>query len=149
MSARLTGAALMALGAVIAVLPAFAWYSAGPAGRPVRASGFAAAGELWLLPPLGAAAVLGGAALAATGPASRRRVARWAGPLAAVAGAIALGLALRAGLDPHVELRVALPGGVERVPAAVRLEPAAVVAPLAAGLAVAIGAVTGWIGARR
>lgn len=149
MSARITGVALMALGAFIAVAPAFAWYSAGPVGRPVRASGFAGAGELWVLPPLGGVAVLGGAALASADPAARRNVARWAGPLVAVAGALCLGLALRAGLDPHVALRVSLPGASERVPAPVDLEPAALLAPLAAGLVVGIGVVTGWIGARR
>ena len=133
---RLGGIALIALGALLAVLPAFAWYATPP---QAVASGFAGAGQLWVVPVLGALAVLGGVALCSGRVENRGAAARWAGPLAAIAGLLATGLTLWAGLDPAVTLSVVLPSGSESVPASVELRPAAIVAPLAAVLIAGIG----------
>jgi hypothetical protein len=138
----------MVLGAALGALPAFAWYSAAvPAGR-IAASGFAGAGELWLLPALGALAVLAGAAMVSARPDEVAATARWSGAVALAAGAFALVWALRAGLDPRVTLEVVEPDGRERVAAPVALEPAAVVTPIVAGALAAVGAALSWAGWR-
>jgi hypothetical protein len=139
-TARAAGGALLVLGAALAALPAFAWYSAPPIGSPTHASGFAGAGQLWALPALGALVVLAGALQLSARPAAAAGTARVAGALAAVCGAVALGLAAWAAADPHLALVVSLPGGPERVPAPVDLEPAAFVTPAVAGVVVLIGA---------
>ena len=133
---RLGGIALIALGALLAVLPAFAWYATPP---QAVASGFAGAGQLWVVPVLGALAVLGGVALCSGRVENRGAAARWAGPLAAIAGLLATGLTLWAGLDPAVTLSVVLPSGTELVPTPVELRPAAIMAPLASVLIAGIG----------
>jgi len=136
----------MVLGAALGALPAFAWYSAAvPAGR-VAASGFAGAGELWLLPVLGALAVLAGAAMVSARPEEATTTARWSGALALAAGAFGLVWALRAGLDPRVALVVVQPDGGQEVPAPVDLEPAAVITPIVAGAIAAVGAALAWRG---
>jgi hypothetical protein len=81
----------MALGAALAALPAFGWYSAPPVGAPTHASGFAGAGQLWALPLVGAMTVLSGAALVSARPEGARETARRVGVMAAVGGAAALG----------------------------------------------------------
>lgn len=149
MIARATGAALLLLGAALAVLPAFTWFTAPPAATPTDASGFAGSGQLWLLPVLGALIVLAGAGLLASRPGNARPVAAWAGPVALVAGLLALALAVWAGLDPAVTLRVTVEGVTEAVPAAVDLAPAALIAPVAAAIAALLGAGATWTGRRR
>ena len=149
MIARTTGAALLLLGAALAVLPAFPWFTAPPRAMPTGGSGFSGAGQLWLLPVLGALVVLAGAGLLACRPGACRGAAAWAGPLALVAGLIALGFAIWAGADPSLTLRVTVDGATESVPAPVDLATAAIVAPVAAGLAVLIGAGAAWAGRRR
>ena len=61
MGRRAAGALLLGLGAAMAALPAFGWYTAPPVGAPTHASGFTGAGQLWLLPALGARVGLAGA----------------------------------------------------------------------------------------
>ena len=139
MIARAAGAVLMALGAALAALPAFGWYSAPPAGTPTHASGFAGAGQLWLLPVLGALVVLAGALVLSARTATAAATARGAGALAALCGAVALGLSLWAAADPHLDLTVGAPGGPATVPATVDLEAAAVVTPIVAGAILVVG----------
>jgi hypothetical protein len=144
MSGRGGALALMVLGGALAVVPAFAWYVvARPAGE-VRVSGFSGAGQLLLMPLLGAAAVVAGAVLLSA-PADRRRAtAVSAGLVALVAGVVALAFAVWAAAAPDVELRAGLPGGDVVLPATVELTGAAVAAPvLAAALALA-GAAMAW-----
>ena len=149
MTARVAGAVLMALGAALAALPAFGWYSAPPVGVPTHASGFAGAGQLWALPLVGAMTVLSGAALVSAGQESARATARRVGVVAAVGGAVALGLALWAAADPRLELTVALPSGRETVPATTTLEPAAIVTPLIAAAILLLGLAVAWAGRPR
>ncbi len=149
MIARTTGAALLLLGAALAVLPAFPWFTAPPRATPTGGSGFSGAGQLWLLPVLGALVVLAGAGLLACRPGACRRAAAWAGPLALVAALVALGFAVWAGADPPVTLQVTVDGVTEPAPAPVDLAAAAIVAPVAAGLAALIGAGAAWAGRRR
>ena len=151
MSGRLTGAAIVVLGALVAVLPALTWYSAGPAGARAAASGLAGAGELWLLPPLGAVAVAAGGALARPGrvPGTPEPAPRWAGPAAAAAGLLALAFALGAAVAPDLDLRVVLPEGGEGVPAPVDLEAPALIAAAAGALLAIAGAAATWTGRRR
>ncbi len=149
MIARATGGALMVLGAALAVLPAFAWYSApGPAAL-TRTSGFAAAGQLWLLPVPALVIVLCGALLVAGRPGRERVSAPWAGLAAAAAGALALGLVLWSALWPRLDLVVTLDGSVERIAVPVAVEPAATVAAVLAGAAIGIGAFVALVGWRR
>jgi hypothetical protein len=149
MIARATGGALMVLGAALAALPAFAWYAAPGPAAPTRTSGFAGAGQLWLLPVPALAIVLCGALLIATRPGGERAAARVAGPVAVVAGALALVLVLWAALDPRLELVVALGDSTERIAVPVTVEPAAALAAALAGVVVGIGAVTAVSGWRR
>lgn len=149
MIARAAGGLLMALGAALAALPAFAWYSAPPAASPTHASGLSGAGQLWALPVLGALIVLAGALLLSAGPEIAARTARRVGVLAAVAGALALGLSGWAAAVPDVELTVALPMGRVEVPAGVSLEPAAFVTPLVAGAILLLGLAVAGSGRRR
>jgi hypothetical protein len=146
-TSRAAGAPLIVLGGALAVLPALAWYSAGAPGGRVAATGLAAAGELWLLPALGALAVLAGAALLAARPGAGGPVARWAGPLVIVAGGLAMVWAIRAGADPPVHLVVRDGESDRTLTAAIDLEPAAIAAPIVAGALVGLGAlltVAGW-----
>jgi hypothetical protein len=147
--ARLAGAALLVLGAALAGLPALDWYSAPVPGGAATASGFGGAGELWVLPALGALVALAGAGLVAAPPGRSRAVARWAGLAALVAGALALGWAVRAAVDPPVVLTVDLGAGRRELAAPVALEQAAITTPIVAGLAAAIGAAAIWAGLRR
>jgi hypothetical protein len=147
--ARLAGAALLVLGAALAGLPALDWYSAPAPGGSATASGFGGAGELWVLPPLGALVALAGAGLVAAPPGRGRPAARWAGPVALVAGALALGWAVRAGADPPVVLTVDLGAGSRELAAPVALEEAAITTPIVAGAAALIGAAAAWVGLRR
>ena len=149
MTARVAGALLMALGAALAALPAFGWYSAPPVGAPTHASGFAGAGQLWALPLVGAMTVLSGAALVSARPEGARDTARRVGVAAALGGAVALGLALWAAADPRLELTAALPGGRETVPATTTLEAAAIVTPFVAGAILLLGLGIAWAGRRR
>lgn len=148
MIARGGGGLLLALGAAVAVLPALAWYSAGPPTTPARASGFAGSGQAWLLPVLGVAIALCGAALVASGPGRARRVARRVGVLVLVAGLAAFSLALWAVLDPALILRVRVGGTTEAVAAPASLEPAAIVTLAVCALAAAAGAGLTWAGRR-
>jgi hypothetical protein len=135
---------LMVLGAVVAVVPAFAWYVVPRPAGDVRVSGFSGAGQLLLMPLLGAAAVLAGAALLSAPAERRRATAVRAGLVALVTGLVALGFGVWAAAAPAVELRAGLPGGDVVVPATVQLTGAAVAAPaLAAALALA-GAAMSW-----
>lgn len=148
--ARAAGALLLGLGAALAVLPAFGWYSAPPAGAPTEASGFAGAGQLWALPVLGALAVLAGAIQLAARPAGAAGTARAAGALAAAAGAVALGVAAWAAADPRLELTALLPGGPERVAAgAVGLEAPAIVTLVVAAAITLVGLALVVSGRRR
>ncbi len=149
MIARATGGALMVLGAALAVLPAFAWYSAPGPAAPTRTSGFAGAGQLWLLPVPALVIVLCGALLIASRAGHERISARRAGLVAAAAGALALGLVLWSALDPRLELVVTLEGSVARIAVPVSVEPAATVAAVLAGIVIGIGAVTALVGWRR
>lgn len=146
---RVAGALLLGLGAAMAALPAFGWYSAPPVGAPTHASGFAGAGQLWLLPVLGAGVVLAGALQLSARPAGASATARVAGCLAAACGAVALGLALWAAADPRLDLVVGRPGGPARVPAAIDLEAAAVVTPLVAAAVLLVGLGLALSGRRR
>ena len=140
MIGRAAGGALMALGAALGALPAFAWYAAAAPGGRVTAAGLSAAGAL---------AVLAGAGLVASPSGDLEAAARWAGPLDMVAGGLALAWSLRAGISPHVSLRVDQPGGARELSAPIELEPAAVVTPIVAGAVAAIGAAATWTGWRR
>jgi hypothetical protein len=146
---RAAGGALMALGIALGALPAFAWYAASAPGGRVSAAGLSGAGELWLLPVLGAMAALAGAAILASSPAGFEATARWAGPVALVAGGFGLAWALRAGLDPRVSLRVAQPGGPRELTSGIHLEPAAVITPIVAAALAVLGAAVTWAGWRR
>ena len=149
MIARATGGALMVLGAALVALPAFAWFSAPGPAAPTRTSGFAGAGQLWLLPVPALAIVLCGVVLVATRPGRERAAARWTGVVAVVAGALALTLILWAVLDPSLRLAIGLDGSVERIDVPVTVEPAATVAAALAGVVMGIGAVTAAAGWRR
>jgi hypothetical protein len=146
--ARAAGGALMALGAALGALPAFAWYAAAAPGGRVSAAGLSGAGELWLLPLLGAMAVLAGAGLVAAPAEALQSTARWAGPLALAAGGLGLAWALRAGLDPRVVLTVEGPGGPRELASRIELEPAAVITPVVAGAVALVGAAVTWAGWR-
>ena len=146
---RAAGALLLGLGAAMAALPAFGWYTAPPVGRPTHASGFAGAGQLWLLPVLGALVVLAGALQLSARPANAAGTARVAGGLAAACGAVALGLAIWAAADPRLDLAAGPPAGPARLPAAVELEAAAVVTPLVAGAVLVVGQALALSGRRR
>lgn len=122
------------LAGALGVLPALDWYSAPAPGGHAAATGFDGAGELWLLPVLAALAVVAGTALiVARDPLAAGGCARWAGPLAVVAGGLALAWSLRAGLDPRVSLWVADPAGRQEISTPVDLLDAAVAAPVVAG----------------
>lgn len=149
MIGRATGGALMVLGAALAALPAFAWYSAPGPAAPTRTSGFAGAGQLWLLPVPALAIVFCGVLLIAARTGRERVCARWAGSVAVVAGALALALILWSALDPRLELVVALGGSTERIAVPVDVEPAATVAAVLAGVVIGIGAATAAGGWRR
>lgn len=149
MIGRAAGGALMALGAALAALPAFAWYAAAAPGGRVSTVGLSGAGELWLLPLLGAMAVVAGAGLIAASPGALEVTARWAGPLALAAGGLGLAWALRAGLDPRVVVAVDLPGGRRELTSGVELEPAAVITPVVAAAIALVGAAVSWTGWRR
>jgi hypothetical protein len=146
---RLSALAMMGLGAAIAVAPAFAWYALPRAGGEVRSTGFGGAGQLWLLPLLGALAVVAGALLLSARPEARGPVAARAGLVAAVAGLLALAFALWAAAAPRLELTVALGGVEEAVSATADLAPAAVVTPVLAGALALLGLVVAWAGRRR
>ncbi len=146
---RLAGGMLLTLGVAVAALPGLTWFTAPPDAERAHASGFAGAGELWLLPALGILVVLAGAGLVGSRPGGARTVARWAGPLALGAGLVAVAFAAWAGADPAVTLTVALPGGTETVPAEVALAPAAVATPVVAAIVAAIGAGATWAGWRK
>lgn len=149
MTSRAAGGPLIVLGGALAVLPALAWYSAhGPGGR-VATTGLASAGELWLLPVLGALAVLAGAALLAARPGAGAPVARWAGPLVFVVGGLAMVWAIRAGADPPVHLVISDGASDHVLSASIDLEPAAIAAPIVAGALVALGVVLSVAGWRR
>ncbi|MGD9696748.1 MAG: hypothetical protein AB7V42_13950 [Thermoleophilia bacterium] len=146
---RLIGAALMLLGAALGALPAFAWFEAPAPRAPVSATGLAAAGELWLLPVLGALIVLAGAGLLAAGPGSEAPAARGWGAVAAVAAALAMAWSLRVATDPPVALVARSPGGgATELPLTVSLEPAAVIAPVLAGVILAAALAVIWRGRR-
>lgn len=148
MRGRAAGITLMALGAALAVMPAFAWYSVPRAGGDVRASGFDGAGQLLLMPVLGALAVVAGAVLVSAGRGRDAPGASRAGALAAAAGAVCLGFALWAASAPRVELTVVLPDGTETVPSRVEVEPAAAVAVALAGALLVVGTAVAWSGRR-
>lgn len=139
----------MAFGAALAVLPALAWFSAGAPPGHVRATGLAAAGELWLVSVLGALTVLAGAGLLACRPEGAAGLARLLGPAVVVGAALALAWSLRAGIDPPVGLSVVDGGATRTLSTSIDLEPAAVVTPLVAGILVAFGAVVAWSGWHR
>ncbi|MBJ7457286.1 MAG: hypothetical protein JHC74_14625 [Thermoleophilia bacterium] len=149
MTPRVPGAVLLVAGAATAVVPGFTWFTGPPPATPTHASGFAGAGQLWLLPLLGVLIALAGAGFISARPGAGRAVARWAGPLSLAAGLIAAALAVWAASDPVVTLRVTTDGLTETVPVAVTLEPAAFAAPVIAGLAAVIGAVATRVGWRR
>ena len=146
---RIAGGVLLTLGVAVAALPGLTWFTAPPDAERAHASGFAGAGELWLLPALGILIALAGAGLVASRPGAGRTVARWAGPLALGAGLLALVFAAWAGVDPALTLTVTLPGATEAVPADVALAPAAVATPVVAAIVVALGAGATWAGWRR
>ena len=149
MRGRLAGLSAMALGGALAVLPAFPWYSA-PHGEAVaRASGFSGAGQLLLMPAIGALAVLAGAALAAPRPGRRPSPAPWAGPLATASGVLALSFSVWAASRPSLELSAALPGGAQTLPAQIDLEPAALLSVALAAALAALGAAVTWTARRR
>lgn len=149
MNPRIPGAVLLAAGVATAVVPGFVWFTGPPPATPTHASGFAASGQLWLLPLLGVLIALAGAGFISARPGAGRAVARWAGPLALVAGLVAAALAVWAAADPAVTLRVTTDGLTETVPVAVTLEPAAFTAPVVAGIAAVIGAIATRVGWRR
>ncbi len=149
MNGRGAGLVVMVIGAVLAVVPAFTWYSVPAADGAVRASGFAGAGQLLLMPVAGAAAVLAGAALLSSRADARDATAVRTGIIAALAGLVALGFTVWAAADPRVTLTADLPGGTEVVPATVRVEPAAYAAPVLALMLVAAGVAVAWSGRRR
>ncbi|MGD9570559.1 MAG: hypothetical protein AB7V62_01580 [Thermoleophilia bacterium] len=149
MTGRGAGLTVMVLGAVVAVLPAFTWYAVPVAGGAVRASGFAGAGQLLLLPVAGAAAVLAGAALVSSRRDARAATARRTGLVTVAAGLVALGFTVWAAADPRVTLTADLPGGTEVVPATVDVEPAAYIAPVVCALLVVMGVAVAWSGRRR
>lgn len=142
---RAAGGALLVLAVALAGLPALTWYSAPPPASPTSASGFAGAGELWLLPALALLIALAGARMLSAPLGPGGVVARWAGPLSLTAGALALGFAIWACVDPATVLTVTLPTGRETVGMpTVSLAFAAILTPAVAGLAVAIGAGVTW-----
>lgn len=149
MIARATGGALMVLGAALAALPAFAWYSAPGPAAATRTSGFSGAGQLWLLPVPALVVVLCGALLIAARPGQERAAARATGPITALAGALAFALILWAAVDPRLELLVRLSDSTARIEVPVAVEPAATVAAVLAGIVVGIGIATAVAGRRR
>ena len=91
---RASGGALLVLAVALAGLPALTWYSTPPPASPTSASGFAGAGELWLLPALALLIALAGARMLSAPLGLGGVVGRWAGPLSLTAGALALGFAI-------------------------------------------------------
>lgn len=147
MIARLGGGLVAALGLALAVLPALTWYSAHVPGGSVTATGLEGAGELWIVPVLGAVALLGGLGLAAAPPRTARESCRWAGPMALVGGALGLIWTLRAGLDPDLVLTIQDRAG-SPVADAVGLAAPAYAAPAVAVALTALGGIVSWVGWR-
>jgi hypothetical protein len=87
---RAYGVAFAVLGAIVGVVPFLDWYRLDLPGRDLRVSGVQVAGELWVLPLLGAVAIAIGTAILALGPDPARRVSRWLGGATAITGAFAV-----------------------------------------------------------
>jgi hypothetical protein len=149
MTGRVAGALMIVLALAVAVLPALPWYSTAAPGGSVSATGLGGAGELWLLPALGAVAIVAGAALLTAPPERAAGVARVAGPVVAAAAGLALAWALRAALDPRVTLTASAGSETQAIRPPVSLEPAAVLTPIAAGALLALGALAALAGWRR
>ena len=90
----------------LVVLPALPWFSAPTPRGSVSASGLEISGILWLVPVLGMVVALSGVSLLVAPTRRAVAVARWAGPLAALAGALALAAVVWAGGDPQAVLTV-------------------------------------------
>ena len=132
-SPRVLGWVAAAMGAALILLPFLSWYSASLPGGTVRVSGVGASGELWIVPPMGLAVVLGGALVARRGPALPTAI------TIAVAGALAAVWSLRNLARTPVRAVVEQAGGAAVVDAQVTIEPAAPLAVLAGTLAALAG----------
>lgn len=140
MTIRVAGGIAAAAALVVAVAPVLPWFEASIPAGSLSITGLGASGSLWLLPALGALALAVALACAIAGTGLGAVEARWAGGALVALGALACFWALREALDPPVEV-VVIDGGTARpatIPTAVL--PAAVAAPVAAGLIVAAGA---------
>ncbi len=136
---RMAGVVLLLSATLLAFIPALEWFSAQtPAGR-VAATGYESAGALWLLPVVAAGIAVAGAAMMAAAPGRAARVARWAGPLAAVCALLALLVTVWAGTGADVVLTVAGHDVAGPVEAPVHREAAAWAGPMAAIAATALG----------
>lgn len=146
MITRIAGAVLVLAAMALAALPSAAWFAATVPGGTLSASGFSVAGMLWVLPGISAGLAVAGVSLLIAVPEARRDVGRWAGPLAVVAGLLALGFALWAGIDTDVVLHVtgedvagAVDAEIERRPATWITPGVAMISSLV-GLAVTVAA---------
>lgn len=145
MTTRAAALAVVVGGLAMAVLPALPWYVVDVDGRQASARGIVAAGQLWLLPALGAAAVIAGLVLVAgPAPAGSHR-ARVVATVAGVAGAVGALSAALAALDPPVRLELPGAGLPGPVAAPVALTPAAYLTPAACLVVVAAALVLGRI----
>lgn len=132
-SARTLAWIATATGAALVVLPFLSWYSASLPGGTVRVSGVGASGELWIVPFMGLAAMLGAAFVLRRGPSIAASLS------IAVAGVLAAAWSLRNVARTPVRAVVEQAGGVAVVDAQVTLEPAAPLAAVAGTLAALAG----------
>lgn len=141
MTVRVYGAGFAALGVLLAVLPFLDWYRLNLPERDLRLSGVEVAGELWVVPLIGAVALATGAAILVAAPASRRRVSRWLGAVTAIGATFA---ALWAAKAAWFHQATAFPVGVPDGPSVpLSIRPFALLT-IAAGSALAAAALL-WL----
>lgn len=112
---RALGLALVACGVLLAVLPAFDWFSADLPSGPDRLTGYGATGETWILPALGGLLALLGGCVAWMRPAVGGRDARRIGALVLLGAGLGVAWAARSAVLPPVDVvaeRVGAPPAV-------------------------------------
>jgi len=139
---RILGAITAICGLALLGLPFATWYVARLPSGEEAASGIQAAGELWLVPPLGALVVVAGVAIALG------RAPLLAGTVAACAGALAAAIAAASIAWVPVSAVLDDPAGAVPVDAGVDVQSAAPLTAVAGGLALlsaGIVALWGWL----
>ncbi|MGI9539482.1 MAG: hypothetical protein ACR2N6_04970 [Miltoncostaeaceae bacterium] len=144
MIVRPAGALAAVAALVVAVTPALPWFEASlPAGE-LSSTGFGASGTLWVLPVAAAPALAVALACAARGSSLGAVETRWAGGALLALGALACFWALRETLDPPVQVVILDDGTPRPARVPVTVLPAAVIAPVAAGLMALAGVAIAW-----